>query len=58
MTHRGRICFKGNKVNLSQVFAGQNVEHAVEVTGVARPAAPAANPGRGGAGVTGQPHKH
>jgi putative transposase len=25
VTHCGRICFKGQKVNLSQVFAGQNV---------------------------------
>jgi len=25
VTHCGRICFKGRKVNLSQVFAGQNV---------------------------------
>ena len=25
VTHRGRICFKGRKVNLSQVFAGQQV---------------------------------
>jgi putative transposase len=25
VTHCGRICFKGHKVNLSQVFAGQNV---------------------------------
>ena len=25
MTHCGRICFKGRKVNLSHVFAGQNV---------------------------------
>ena len=25
MTHCGRICFKGRKVNLSQVFAGQQV---------------------------------
>ena len=25
VTRRGRICFHGQKVNLSQVFAGQNV---------------------------------
>jgi putative transposase len=25
VTHCGRLCFKGRKVNLSQVFAGQNV---------------------------------
>jgi putative transposase len=25
MTHRGRICFKRRTVNLSQVFAGQQV---------------------------------
>jgi putative transposase len=25
VTQRGRICFKGRKVNLSHVFAGQNV---------------------------------
>ncbi len=25
VTHCGRICFKGRKVNLSQVFAGQRV---------------------------------
>ena len=25
MTHCGRICFNGRKVNLSHVFAGQNV---------------------------------
>ncbi len=25
VTHCGRICFKGRKVNLSQVFAGQQV---------------------------------
>ena len=25
VTHCGRICFKGRKVNLSHVFAGQNV---------------------------------
>jgi putative transposase len=25
VTHCGRICFNGRKVNLSQVFAGQNV---------------------------------
>jgi putative transposase len=25
VTHCGRVCFKGQKVNLSQVFAGQNV---------------------------------
>ena len=25
MTHCGRLCFKGRKVNLSHVFAGQNV---------------------------------
>ena len=25
MTHCGRICFQGRKVNLSHVFAGQNV---------------------------------
>jgi putative transposase len=25
VTHCGRICFSGRKVNLSQVFAGQNV---------------------------------
>ena len=25
VTHCGRICFKGQKVNLSQMFAGQNV---------------------------------
>jgi hypothetical protein len=25
VTHCGRICFKGRKVNLSRVFAGQNV---------------------------------
>ena len=25
VTHCGRICFKGQKVNLSHVFAGQNV---------------------------------
>ena len=25
VTHCGRVCFKGRKVNLSQVFAGQNV---------------------------------
>ena len=25
MTHCGRICSKGRKVNLSHVFAGQNV---------------------------------
>ena len=25
MTRYGRICFQGQKVNLSQVFAGQNV---------------------------------
>jgi putative transposase len=25
VTHRGRICFKKRKVNLSQVFAGQDV---------------------------------
>lgn len=25
VTHCGRLCFKGRKINLSQVFAGQNV---------------------------------
>ena len=25
VTHCGRICFKGRKVNLSHAFAGQNV---------------------------------
>src|SRR2546426_7548533 len=25
VTHCGRICFKGRKINLSHVFAGQNV---------------------------------
>ena len=25
VTHCGRICFHGRKINLSQVFAGQNV---------------------------------
>src|SRR3989449_5579469 len=25
VTHCGRLCFRGRKVNLSQVFAGQNV---------------------------------
>jgi hypothetical protein len=25
VTHCGRLCFKGRKVNLSQVFAGQNL---------------------------------
>ena len=25
MTHCGRICFKGRKINLSHVFAGQKV---------------------------------
>ena len=25
VTHCGRLCFKGRKVNVSQVFAGQNV---------------------------------